>query len=327
MNTIEESIAPRATSAEVSPVRAAFDVGVFDDLPVAVLYFLGATMIDANLEWMSISRLGREESAGDGWLQAIHPDDRAAISECVATAATDPHVGVSVRVVGRDGATTWFRSQLRCLDDMDQARLLTLTSIGVHRSNEARLLHMSTHDGLTGLANRAWFLGRVARTLDEGAGLVAVLFIDLDNFKAVNDHLGHRFGDGVLRAVCKRIESAIRPSDLAGRLGGDEIGVFCSEVASTGEVFSLAERVSCAVATPFMIDAQTVVIDSSIGVAFTSGSCRTADVLIETADRAMYAAKAAGGGRWATVDAAPTRDGSLLFRTPRRTTRPSDPHC
>jgi len=93
-------------------------------------------------------------------------------------------------------------------------------------------VHMANHDGLTGLANRTRFVGRVDRALADPTTTSALLFIDLDHFKIVNDHLGHAYGDIVLQAVCKRIEAAIRPTDLAGRLGGDEIAVFCPKVAS-----------------------------------------------------------------------------------------------
>jgi diguanylate cyclase (GGDEF)-like protein len=262
-------------------------------------------MVEANAEWAAISRLGAAESAGDGWLSAIHPDDRMDAAEFVAATASQSDVDLSLRIVPAHGSTSWFRGHCRRVDDHDEeSRLLTLTAVGAHRTNEARLLHMSTHDGLTGLSNRAGFAGTANRTLSAGTDLAGVLFIDLDHFKIVNDHLGHRVGDNVLRAASNRIESTIRSTDLAGRLGGDEIGVFCLHVTSSGELFSLAERIGQALATPFSIEGKTVVIDASIGVAFTSETVRTAEALIDAADRAMYVAKAAGGGRWATLDAA-----------------------
>ena len=270
-------------------------------------------MVDANLEWVAISRLGIAESAGDGWLNAIHPDDRGSVSECIANPPSSPDLDLNVRVVGAGGSLNWFRGHVRCFDDpIDHARLLTFTSVGAHRSNEARLLHLASHDGLTGLANRARFVSSVTRTLEAGTDLVGMLFIDLDHFKVVNDRLGHRFGDEVLRAVCTRIESAIRSTDVAARLGGDEIGVFCPHVTSPGELFALAERIGAASATPFTIEDQTVIIDASIGVSYRSDSCRTAEALIDSADRAMYRAKSAGGGRWAILetDATPAAAGA-----------------
>ena len=282
---------------------SAFETATFDDLPVAVLYFVGSSMVEANAEWAAISRMGAAESAGEGWLTAVHPDDRATAAQFVVTTTNQPDVDLSVRIVTADGSTTWYRGHHRRVGGHDdECRLLTLTAVGVHRTNEARLLHMSTHDGLTGLANRAGFTTACNRVLGAGTGVAGVLFIDLDHFKVVNDHLGHGVGDHVLRAASRRIESTIRSADLASRLGGDEIGVFCPSVASPGELFSLCERIGRALATPFRIGGQVVVIDASIGVAFTSETVRTAEELIDAADRAMYLAKAAGGGRWATLD-------------------------
>jgi diguanylate cyclase (GGDEF)-like protein len=180
--------------------------------------------------------------------------------------------------------------------------LLTLTAVGPHGSNDARLIHLATHDGLTGLTNRTRFVERVNRTLAEPLTPSALLFIDLDRFKIVNDHLGHHYGNIVLQAVCKRIQSTIRSTDLAGRLGGDEIGVFCPRTTGRDEVIALAERIRAALAAPFSAEEEIVIIDASIGIAFTTDTVRTADELIDNADRAMYVAKAAGGGRWATHD-------------------------
>ena len=280
-----------------------FEMATFDDLPVAVLYFVGSSMVEGNAEWVAISRLDAAESAGDGWLSAVHPDDRATAAEFVATTTDKPDGDLSLRIVTADGSTIWFRGHHRRVGGHEDAcRLLTLTAVGAHRTNEARLLHMSTHDGLTGLSNRAGFTTACNRVLAAGTDLAGVLFIDLDHFKVVNDHLGHGVGDHVLRAASRRIESTIRSTDLASRLGGDEIGVFCPNVTSSGELFALCERIGRALATPFRIDGEIVVIDASIGVAFTSETVRTAEALIDAADRAMYLAKAAGGGRWATLD-------------------------
>lgn len=280
-------------------------------------------MVEANAEWAAISRLGDAESVGDGWLTAVHPDDRANAAEFVAT-RSQPDADLSLRILPADGSASWFRGHRRRGGDHDpESRLLTLTSVGAHRTTEARLLHMSTHDELTGLSNRVGFERTSNGMLAAGTDLAGVLFIDLDHFKEVNDHLGHSFGDHVLRAASNRIESTIRSTDLAGRLGGDEIGVFCPHVTSPGELFSLCERIGRALATPFRIDGQIVVIDASIGIAFTSETVRTAEALIDAADQAMYVAKAAGGddGRHSTHHRARRRRRRHAPPMPRRCSR------
>ncbi len=282
---------------------ASFAMQSFDDLPVSVLSFEGSALIDANDEWAAISGLDVSDSAGDGWLRVIHPDDRMDLSTYVNHNTPEARNPVSVRV-GADGRPAeWFRAHVRMFRTNDVAKaLLTLTAIGPDRSYEARLVHMATHDGLTGLANRTRFVGRVNRALADPTTTCALLFIDLDHFKIVNDHLGHNYGDIVLQAVCKRIASTIRSTDLAGRLGGDEFAVFCPQVAGPDEVIALAERVGAALAAPFSVEEEIVIIDASIGIAFTTDTVRNADALIDNADRAMYVAKAAGGGRWVTYD-------------------------
>ena len=272
-----------------------------------MLSFEGSALVDANDEWAAVSGLDIGESAGDGWLSVIHPDDRGDLCACINHIDPDTpqsRTPVSVRVGAGDQPEEWFRAHVRMFQTNGvPSALMTLTAVGPHRSNEARLVHVSTHDGLTGLANRTRFVGQVWRALADPTATSALLFIDLDHFKVVNDHLGHRYGDLVLQAVCKRIESTIRSTDVAGRLGGDEIGVFCPRIGERNEVIALAERVGVALAAPFSVGEEIVIIDASIGVAFTTDTVRTVEALIDDADKAMYVAKAAGGGRWATYSA------------------------
>lgn len=178
---------------------------------------------------------------------------------------------------------------------------MTITAVGPHRSNEDRLLHLSSHDGLTGLPNRASLMRQVRRRLESTDAVTALLFLDLDHFKQVNDHLGHRYGDELLRTAARRVQLAIRPTDHVGRLGGDEIGVFCPDVESPDDIHALAARVGQALATPLQMHDQMVIIDASIGIAFSGGSVRTAEQLIDEADRAMYVAKDHGAAVYAAA--------------------------
>ena len=288
---------------DLHPFLVAMGRGLIDDVPVAVLTFAGSDLVNVNAEWTAMSGLSAIESVGDGWLTAIHPDDRAEAVLCTQPSVSAQDFEGDFRLLQVDGIDCWVRARSRRTKMVESAlRVVTLTVLGRHNSNEARLLHMSTHDGLTGLPNRASLISKVRQVLAEQTGLAGMLFIDLDNFKEVNDHLGHRYGDQLLKAACKRIESSIRPTDFAGRLGGDEIGVFCPSVASRDEVYRLAERLGQAISSPFGLDREIVIIDASIGVAFATDSARIAESLLDEADRAMYVAKAAGGARWAEID-------------------------
>jgi diguanylate cyclase (GGDEF)-like protein len=162
--------------------------------------------------------------------------------------------------------------------------------------------HQALHDSLTGLANRALFRDRVGRALDRSRGRdgrpFAILFIDLDDFKRLNDTLGHARGDDVLVAAARRVEESLRPTDVAARLGGDEFAVLLDDVADEELALSIAIRLADALREPIDLGDASPAIAASIGVALSGSDLReTADDLLRNADVAMYAAKASSRGR------------------------------
>jgi diguanylate cyclase (GGDEF)-like protein len=174
------------------------------------------------------------------------------------------------------------------------------------KRSELVLRHQALHDGLTGLANRALFVDRLRLALlrlDRAGGNVAVMFIDLDGFKLVNDSLGHDAGDQLMCGVAARMVSVLRPTDLAGRLGGDEFLVLCEAVGSERDALALAERLQGALSVPFTIRGVEVRVSASIGVSLTSDPAGAPDTLLRDADAAMYRAKARGGARCELFDA------------------------
>lgn len=168
------------------------------------------------------------------------------------------------------------------------------------RQREAELAHQAFHDPLTGLANRALFLDRltqrIVRNARDGSGLV-VLFCDLDDFKHVNDQVGHAAGDALLVAVADRLRGALRSADTVARLGGDEFAALLEPPFD--EVAEVAERLVDAVGRPLLVHGVEVPIEVSVGVAVVEqgATSPSASALLAEADRAMYAAKASGGGR------------------------------
>jgi diguanylate cyclase (GGDEF)-like protein len=174
----------------------------------------------------------------------------------------------------------------------------TLEDVTEREETEAELTHQALHDPVTGLPNRNLFLDRVgmalARTRRSG-GEVAVLFMDLDRFKLINDSLGHDAGDRLLRTTAARLEQALRESDSVGRLGGDEFAMLC-EVKTPDEAVMIAERIAESVAAPVDLDTEQMVVSASIGIALSDGTATPAD-LLENADAAMYRAKEGGKAR------------------------------
>lgn len=164
-------------------------------------------------------------------------------------------------------------------------------------SDRSRMLAM--HDGLTGLPNRALFLERLAHAIQRGsrsAKVAAVLFADLDGFKAVNDRHGHRVGDELLVQVARRLEAAIRPGDTLARISGDEFVVLCEDLDVEAEADEIARRLVEAMVEPFLLSAGTVRLGMSVGVAESLPGRAASERLLERADKAMYQAKRRGGG-------------------------------
>jgi diguanylate cyclase (GGDEF)-like protein len=159
---------------------------------------------------------------------------------------------------------------------------------------EERLSHQANHDPLTGLANRRLFMAELADALEPRAGAtreVALLFLDLDSFKRVNDDLGHTVGDAILHAVADRIRECLRAVDVAARLGGDEFGVLIREIGDHQQADAVADRILAAIGEPLTIGEDVVVPSGSIGIATTLPGTATADELLHDADAAMYRAK------------------------------------
>ena len=172
--------------------------------------------------------------------------------------------------------------------------------VAKRRALEAQLSFQAFHDPLTGLTNRRRFMEATATAMDERTkpGSVAALFLDLDDFKTINDTLGHGAGDEALIAVSDRLRSVLRGSDLAARLGGDEFGVLLRDLPDEARAIEVAERLLVALNEPLLIADVAVVAGASIGIAMDAPSMQSVDDLLGDADIAMYRAKAQGKGRF-----------------------------
>jgi diguanylate cyclase (GGDEF)-like protein len=175
----------------------------------------------------------------------------------------------------------------------------TSTDITERKRTEARMLHLAQHDSLTGLPNRLLFHDRLhqamARHRRDG-GLLAVVLLDLDNFKQVNDAFGHRVGDEVLRQVGERMRAALRESDTVARIGGDEFALILPDLPDPDAAALIADKIVSQLDRPFDLDAGVWQPRASLGITLFPGDGQSAEQLLQNADLAMYRAKAAGGG-------------------------------
>jgi diguanylate cyclase (GGDEF)-like protein len=166
-----------------------------------------------------------------------------------------------------------------------------------------QLRYQAYHDALTGLPNRALFTEHVSRALATRATDTTVLFVDLDDFKTINDTLGHSAGDDLLALVAERVRACVGPSDLAARLGGDEFGILLEQQGEAeDEAGRVAMRLADALRSPFVLHGREIQVRASIGIASGSSGARTADELLSNADVAMYSAKAGGKQRYALYE-------------------------
>ena len=244
------------------------------------------------------------------WPRLTHPDDRLATVAALAEHwATEQPLRLDYRMVKSDGSIVWVHDEAYAMrDDSTGGRRVSqglLVDTTEQKRLEAQLLHDAFHDPLTGLANRALFREHLDRALDRSrrrrAG-VAVLFLDLDDFKVVNDSLGHGAGDRLLVEVAERLTETIRADDIAARQGGDEFTILVERVHGEEEVVALAERLAAAIRRPIMLEGRPLVVGVSIGIALARGRDAVAGDLLAHADAAMYAAKDQGKGRHVVFD-------------------------
>ena len=236
------------------------------------------------------------------WFAAIHPEDVDDFASVIAThtSGAGGHFEHEHRIRHRDGSWRWALCRGTAIrDDKGCAARMagSLSDITARKEAEARLLHDAFHDRLTGLANRALCLDRIAQAMRRTRrtkDCFAVLFIDLDRFKLVNDSLGHAAGDRLLLGIADRLRTVVRPADTVARLGGDEFCVVLESIHTPQDARLVADRTRQAFAEPFHLSGQPVFATASIGIAIHDDSHRSAEDLIRAADLAMYRAKSSG---------------------------------
>ena len=171
---------------------------------------------------------------------------------------------------------------------------------------EEQLLHDAFHDGLTGLANRALFMDHLQMTIERGksrhSNLYAVLFLDFDRFKIINDSLGHAEGDRLLKQIVQRLESSTRTGDLVARFGGDEFVILLCEMLDESDAVQIAERIQNSLKNSFNLSGNEVFVSASIGIALSTSGHKRAEDMLRDADIAMYRAKATGRARHQVFD-------------------------
>ncbi|MEO5904396.1 MAG: EAL domain-containing protein [Gemmatimonadaceae bacterium] len=203
----------------------------------------------------------------------------------------------------------WTHTEINCLMDVAASLVLELelrSDLSQKTQTQEHLLHSTLHDALTGLPNRSLFTDRLRHAMRRAArhpdDLFAVLFLDLDRFKDVNDNLGHFAGDELLRAVARRLEACLRPGDTVARLSGDEFAILLESITEASDAGRVAERIEEALSFPVNLAGAEVVTSASMGIVTSSMAHDQPEQLLRSADMAMYRAKAAGRARYEMFD-------------------------
>jgi diguanylate cyclase (GGDEF)-like protein/PAS domain S-box-containing protein len=250
-------------------------------------------------------------SSPDHWFTRVHPEDVGELKDAIARhfAGETPYVEVEHRLRHRSGEWRWMLARGLAIFDAAQVpyRMAgSLTDITERKAAEAQLVHDALNDGLTGLSNRVFLQHRIEHVLNRSrrdANLrFAVLFIDLDRFKIINEGLGHPVGDQLLVRVAYRLRQCVRPTDTVARVGGDEFVILLEDVRDEADPARVADRVQELLKEPFELDGHEVFVSASIGIAPGSPRYRSVRDILRDADAAMYRAKALGKARHAMFD-------------------------
>jgi diguanylate cyclase (GGDEF)-like protein/PAS domain S-box-containing protein len=250
-----------------------------------------------------------EQLTGTGWLGLIQADDREAVVEAVTGVLQGEDQELPLRVLRQDGERRSILARLVPVRSSarDSGFIGTFEDVTERQASEASLAYQAAHDPLTALLNRRRLLELLGEALlttrsPRSSRGVALLFLDLDDFKLVNDSLGHQAGDRLLVEVAGRLREAVRDGDVVSRLGGDEFAVLCHGIEEESAAGEMAQRVLQAVTGPVQLGGTTVSVSGSIGVVLAGPEHADPEDVLRDADVAMYQAKAAGKDCWALFD-------------------------
>ncbi|MBE9160951.1 EAL domain-containing protein [Tychonema sp. LEGE 06208] len=246
------------------------------------------------------------KAIGRSALGTVHPDDCATIAQTLHKALQNPKRSqspVEYRVRHRNGSWCYVEAVATNLlhDPAVKGIVINCHDITQRKLAEEQLLHDAFHDALTGLPNRSLFIDRLEHSVRLAKRrtdyLFAVLFLDLDRFKVVNDSLGHAIGDLLLVAIARRLEACLRPGDTVARIGGDEFVLLLEDIDGVNEASSIVNRLQQQITSPILLDGHEVFITASIGIALSSDEDLETTNLLRDADTAMYRAKKLGRAR------------------------------
>ncbi|MFC3680524.1 EAL domain-containing protein [Bacterioplanoides pacificum] len=295
LGTVEEENASLKTSEErFRKLTALSPVGIFQVDTKQQLQYV-------NQRWRDIHGMDDPEPSLQEWFDQVHPADLVMVQQTWNRLVVDhKSIALELRLVRRDGSHTWIHLLAGTLHDRSGellGYLGAISDISELKAAQIQMEHLAFYDPLTGLANRRLFKNRLDKSiksvLRSGAS-VALMFLDMDQFKRINDTLGHDAGDILLKEVAVRLNATVRENDTVSRIGGDEFTILLTDVHQTSDVLVVAEKLLRTLAKPIRIKGQDIVTTVSIGITLTPEDSTDVNTLMKNADLAMYRAKELG---------------------------------
>jgi diguanylate cyclase (GGDEF)-like protein/PAS domain S-box-containing protein len=303
MSRLEEAVEER--TRELSNANI-----IVQNSPVILYRLRGEPSFPLTYISHNITKLGHDPQtllASPSWAQSlIHPEDQAKVGEAMARVLEKDALGASIefRLRAGDGALRWVENRYVPVRDED-GRLIEVEGIIIdiseRKAAEEKIILLARTDGLTGLANRATFTERLWQAFaaaQRGALGFAILYLDLDKFKPVNDTFGHPVGDLLLQQVAQRLKTCTRDSDLVARLGGDEFAILQGEMQEVANAGVMAAKIQAALAHPYLINGNEIKISVSIGISPYIAGNAGADAMLVQADLALYRSKDEGRNQY-----------------------------
>ncbi len=276
---------------------------------------LRANQIYFSPRWKAMLGYSESEigSSPDEWFSRVHPEDLEQVKVEMAAhlEGLKPHFENEHRMLHKDGTYRWMLCRGVAVWNADGVAYRmagSQTDITGRKRAEEQLLHDAFHDALTGLPNRALFLDRLGQAVQRAKRnkdyRFAVLFLDFDRFKVVNDSLGHMIGDDLLIAIARRLEACLRPTDTVARFGGDEFTILIEDITDSSDALRVAHRIQDTLTPPFSLNGHEVVTTASMGIVLSETGYERPDEVLRDADIAMYRAKALGRAQFVVFDVA-----------------------
>ncbi len=284
----------KSSEEKFRKLTALSPVGIFQVSPEGDITYV-------NQRWREINQTKDAEIRFTDWFANLHPEDSLPLSKLWdRLVAEHEDIASEIRLINKNGSISWVYIQATSLHSKD-GKLIgflgSLSDISELKKAQIQMENLAFYDPLTGLSNRRLFknrLDKAVKSVQRSDTSIALLFLDLDQFKRVNDSLGHDMGDSLLKEIARRLDHNVRENDTVSRIGGDEFTILLTDINNTNDVRIVAEKILLSLSHPFILNGQEIISTASIGITLTPDDSIDSNTLMKNADLAMYRAKELG---------------------------------